>query len=242
MPTQTQPPSVINVFNKDVESNTGYLYTRSSKLSCKLSTDKIKSVVMEIADFKNKSLLDMACGDGFYTIYYWDQIHPKAVTGFDLADQAIAQANEAKGNRPIHFEVGNAEQLQYPDNSFDIVLIQGILHHLNYPFKAIQEAFRVAPEIVILEPNGNNPGLKMVEKLSPYHREHQEKSYSSRQLRQWIHEAGGQIIEDRVAGLVPHFSPDWFARLSKALEPVVENTPVLNAVGSAYYVIHAKRS
>jgi hypothetical protein len=37
------------------------------------------------------------------------------------------------------------------------------------------------------------------------------------------------------------FCPDWLARSAKCLEPIVERTPVLNALGCAIYVFVAER-
>jgi hypothetical protein len=105
----------------------------------------------------------------------------------------------------------------------------------------IREAFRLAPEVLIHEPNGNNFGLKIIEKTSRYHREHHEKSYSSRRLRRWVEEAGGEVVSQRFAGFVPMFCPDWLARLMKGAEPLLERLPLLNALGCAVYVLVARR-
>jgi hypothetical protein len=37
------------------------------------------------------------------------------------------------------------------------------------------------------------------------------------------------------------FCPDWIAKLTKAVEPVVEWTPLLNVAGCAVYTIVARR-
>jgi ubiquinone/menaquinone biosynthesis C-methylase UbiE len=181
----------------------------------------------------------MGCGDGFYTIYFWDYGQPRAMIGVDAAYGAIQVANSNKQGRPIGFIVGDVHRLPYPDNSFDLVLVQSILHHDDNPLGIISEAFRLAPEILIHEPNGNNFGLKIIEKTSRYHREHHEKSYTSRQLIRWVEQAGGRVVYKQFAGFVPMFCPDLLARLMKVVEPVVERLPLLNAAGSAICVLIA---
>ena len=119
--------------------------------------------------------------------------------------------------------------------------MQSILHHDDDPADIIREAFRLAPVILIHEPNGNNFGLKIIEKTSRYHREHGEKSYRSRQIARWIQQAGGEIQWRRFAGFVPMFCPDWLAKLMKAAEPLVEGTPGLRALGCAVFVVVATR-
>jgi SAM-dependent methyltransferase len=186
--------------------------------------------------------VDVGCGDGFYTIRFWDLAQPKSMVGVDPAGHAIAVANTNKGNRPVKFLVGDAHELPFPDNSFDLALVQSILHHDDNPRSVIREAFRVAPEVLVHEPNGNNPGLKIIERISRYHLEHNEKSFTSKQLRRWIEESGGVIAYQRFAGFVPMFCPSLVARAMKAVEPFVEALPLLNTLGCAVTVIVARRS
>ncbi len=133
---------------------------------------------------------------------------PSKLVAVDLAANAIAVATQQQGSRSIVFEFGETHHLQYSDNSFDIVLIQSIIHHDDVPSDIIREAFRLAPEILIHEPNGNNFGLKLIEQMPPYHRQHRERSYSFRQMNNWIENAGRHITSYRFAGFVPMFCPD----------------------------------
>lgn len=187
-------------------------------------------------------MLDLGCGDGFYTVRFWDLGSPRAMTGVDAAHSAVEVAAASRGDRPIQFLVANAHQLPYADNSFDLVLVQSILHHDHDPLGIIREAFRLAPMILIHEPNGNNIGLKIIERVSSYHREHQEKSYTPLQLKRWITKAGGICVAQRFAGFVPMFCPDWLARGMKAIESPVETIPVLRACACAVVVLVAQRS
>ena len=137
--------------------------------------------------------------------------------------------------------MGDVHHLPFPDDAFDVALLQSILHHDDDPRDMIREAFRVARTVVIHEPNGNNLGLKLIERTSRYHREHGEKSYRPAEMARWIRAAGGEVCALRFGGFVPMFCPDWMARLSKRLEPIVESTPVLNSHASAVYVVVAQR-
>lgn len=159
----------------------------------------------------------------------------------DGAAAAIRVASEKKEQRPIRFEVANVHALPFPDNSFDLALVQSILHHDDDPADIVREAFRVAPLILIHEPNGNNFGLKIIEKTSRYHRDHGEKSYPSRQIARWVEQAGGEVQLRRFAGFVPMFCPDWLARMTKAVEPFLESVPALRALGCAVFVLVARR-
>lgn len=239
--TPSAEPDRIAVFNRDAAHHVGYVYTTDARLSSRLATQRSTDAVLEMGRFAGRSVLDVGCGDGFYTLRYWDIGRPRALAGVDAASRAIEVANASRGDRPIRFEVGDAHRLPYPDDSFDLVLVQSILHHDDDPPGILREAFRLAPEILVHEPNGNNPGLKVIERVSRYHREHREKSYSSRQLARWVERAGGRVVRGRFAGFVPMFCPDWLARAMKRAEPAVERLPGVRALGCAVYVFVATR-
>jgi ubiquinone/menaquinone biosynthesis C-methylase UbiE len=231
----------VDVFNRDVASNDGYRYTTNIRLSSQLATQRSTEIILGLNRFAGRSIVDVGCGDGFYTLRFWDQGRPRSIVGVDSAERAIELANARKGTRPIEFIVGDAHRLPFPDDSFDLALVQSILHHDDHPQDIIREAFRVAPEVLIHEPNGYNLGLKVVERISPYHREHRERSYTTRQVTRWIEEVGGRVVRRRFAGFVPMFSPDPLAKTMKALEPVVERTAFLKTLGCAVYVLVARR-
>lgn len=233
--------SNIEVFNRDASVRGGYVYTATNRLSCRLATERSLEAILETGVLAGRSIIDVGCGDGYYTIRIWDKAKPRQLTGVDAAEAAIEIARQQKEQRPIQFETGDAHKIPFPDNHFDVALVQSILHHDDNPADIIREAFRLAPVVLLHEPNGNNFGLKIIEKVSRYHRLHGEKSYSSRQIARWLREAGGQIQWQRFAGFVPMFSPDWLAKAMKAVEPFLERTPGLRALGCAVLVVVAGR-
>ncbi len=94
---------------------------------------------------------------------------------------------------------------------------------MDNPSLALKETLRVAKTVILLEPNGLNPMLKLLERVSPYHRRHGEKSYLPGHLTAMVEEAGARVTGRTFRGFVPIFSPaDWYARFSKWLEPAIE--------------------
>ena len=67
------------------------------------------------------------------------------VTGIDLTEAGIALAKQrfALYDLPAELRVGDAENLAFEDNTFDIVYSHGVLHHTPNIEGAIQEVFRV---------------------------------------------------------------------------------------------------
>ena len=72
--------------------------------------------------------------------------HVKAMTCLDLTESMLEQGKKLakeSGIQNISFEVGNAEELPYEDETFDLVITRLSLHHFVHPDKPFQEMTRV---------------------------------------------------------------------------------------------------
>jgi len=108
----------VDVFDRDAETNKGYCYTKSGRLSCRLATQRLTDAILATGRLRDRSVLDIGCGDGFFTIRFWDKAQPKSMVGLDPAGHAIAVANTNKKNRPVQLLVGDAHQLPLSDHWF----------------------------------------------------------------------------------------------------------------------------
>jgi len=156
--------SKVRPFDRDAGEGGGYVYTTNHRTSSRIALQRHFDLIREAVTFDGRSVLDIGCGDGFSTERFFDEGSPRRMVGLDPAPSAIAVATRRRTAPGLHFVVGDGHRLPWPDDSFDLVLIQGVLHHDDKPLETIREAFRVAPEVLILEPNGNNLGLKENEK------------------------------------------------------------------------------
>lgn len=237
--TDRRNPSV-DPFTNDIAANAGYLYTTNARLSSGLANRRLTDASIAVADFKGRRVIDIGCGDGTYTIEVVEIAAAARVAALDPAESAVQVARSKLGAHPIDVAVGSAFALPHPDGSFDIAYLRGVLHHMTDPARALAEALRVATTVVVVEPNGYNPVLKLLERYSTYHVEHGERSYAPRQLDRWVRAAGGTVERRTFAGLVPMFCPDWMARVTKRLEPVVERLPLVRSLTCAVYVFSAR--
>lgn len=236
------PNRSVSAFNQDALENQGYLYSTNAPLSSRIANKRLSDVLLKNADLQDKTIVDIGCGDGVYTTELFDEVPVRRLVGVDYAAQAIETAKARAGGRPIEYEVHSADNLPYPSKSFDVAILRGVLHHLDDFVPALREALRVASVVWVIEPNGYNPALKVLEKTSRYHIEHQEKSYSPALLDREVANMGGRVLWRKWAGFVPMFCPDWMARTMKAIEPLIEALPVIKHLGCAVYTFSASDS
>ncbi len=94
-------------------------------------------------DGQRKRLLEVGCGIGVDSIQLAGRGF--AVTAVDLTENALAVAGQFAAHRgaSIDFRLGNAERLDFADESFDAVYSFGVLHHTPDIQKSIDEVHRV---------------------------------------------------------------------------------------------------
>jgi 2-polyprenyl-3-methyl-5-hydroxy-6-metoxy-1,4-benzoquinol methylase len=245
----SQAPAMIkeNVrrFDSDVLEGGSYVYT-AERLSARTANARISRSVAEAYDFAGKTVLDVGCGDGAYTTEF-PALGTLKVLGVDPAAAAIeaasARAELMMLANSVSFAVGNIYALDsfLSAGRFDCIVIRGVLHHLPDPQRAIASLSSFDGTVVIVEPNGNNPVLKMLERYSKYHVEHEERSFSPMLIRQWLKTAGFTNIQTRMINLVPFFCPDWMVSPLRYAERIVENVPLVRDISCGQSVIVARK-
>ena len=91
----------------------------------------------------NLSILDVGCGSGFFEMVLSDfECH---VTGIDLTSEMIEQGEGLlkRHGSDAKLLVMDAEQLNFPDESFDVVLSRNLTWTLPHPVDAYREWYRV---------------------------------------------------------------------------------------------------
>jgi 2-polyprenyl-3-methyl-5-hydroxy-6-metoxy-1,4-benzoquinol methylase len=115
------------------------------------------SLVLKIIEkFSNpivgKRVLDIGCGEGATAFEFLR--HSAHVTAIDIRNQFLYH------HSPINFKLMPAEQLAFPENEFDIIILQDVLEHTIEPEKALSEATRALKSsgiIYLSTPNRLSP-------------------------------------------------------------------------------------
>ncbi|MHB8468019.1 MAG: methyltransferase domain-containing protein [Acidimicrobiales bacterium] len=103
-------------------------------------------------------LLDVGCGPGTITADFADRVAPGEVIGVDAATEAVAAADPDRSN--LRFQVGSVYDLDFGDETFDVVHAHQVLQHLTDPVAALVEMRRVcAPDGVVAARDGDYRGM-----------------------------------------------------------------------------------
>ena len=95
----------------------------------------------EIADGR---VLEVSCGRGGGAFFVKGTFQPAEYIGIDLSEENVRIANERfGGTEGLEFRVGNAEDLSFPDESFDAVLNVEASHLYPNPSRFFSEVARV---------------------------------------------------------------------------------------------------
>jgi SAM-dependent methyltransferase len=236
-------------FNEDVSYSGGYKYTQCG-LSSVIANSRIDSFFKNSFDFQNKIVLDCGCGDGTYSFQYI-KYGAKMVFGLEPAEKAVYSANQKAKKffleKKCIFHMGNVHEISdyFKNNKIpliDVAILRGVLHHVFDPGGAVKAISASSNNLLIMEPNGSNPVLKIIEKVSKYHIEHEEQSFTLNQIKNWLIDAGYSQIKHKYINLVPFFCPDWFAKLANFLTPLVERIPILRVFLCAQIMIVAQKN
>ena len=86
------------------------------------------------------TILDVACGNGRLLRMLSRKARVKAY-GIDISEEMVATAREL--NREAEFAVGSADQLNFSDNTLDLITVCCAFHHFTKPKVFMAEAHRV---------------------------------------------------------------------------------------------------
>ena len=102
----------------------------------------------------DKRVLDCGCGPGDYLIHFL--LSRVDAFGIEYDDDKVAQFRQNYPSYQDRISRGDLEDIQYPNQSFDLALFNEVLEHVPDDAKAIGEAFRVLKPggfLAIFSPN-----------------------------------------------------------------------------------------
>lgn len=126
-------------------------------------------ILRKLGDVRGKRLLDLGCGAGENSVYFGMKGADCVATDYSpgMVEVALKLA-EANGVKVEGF-TANAMELDFPDESFDIVYASNLLHHLPEPKLAIREMHRVLKpggKACFWDPLRHNPIINVYRRMA----------------------------------------------------------------------------
>ena len=177
--------------------------------------------------YRGKQLLEVGCGIGIDLVRFAEQ--GAYVTGVDLAEEAIrlAKENFALQNVNSDLHIMNGENLQFRDDTFDVVYAHGVLQYTGDGDRMIREIHRVLKpggEAILMVYNRYS-WLNLLSKLSGVQLEHEDapffRKYSLPEFRRML--SSFSQVE-----IIPERFPVK-TRLHRGLKATVYNTVFVSA-------------
>lgn len=116
-------------------------------------------------------VLEYGCGTGSHSL----EIARRGgkVVGIDISEIGIEKARAkaaAEGVANASYVMMDAENMTFPDDSFDLVIGEGILHHLDLPrsYSEIARVLRPGGRAIFMEPLGHNPAMVLFRMRTPH--------------------------------------------------------------------------
>jgi phosphatidylethanolamine/phosphatidyl-N-methylethanolamine N-methyltransferase len=177
-------------------------------------------------------ILEVGIGTGLSLTDYSASNH---IVGVDISQPMLAKARERVEKHGLnHVEsiaVMDAEQMTFPDGSFDVVVAQYVVTAIPHPERALDEFVRVVRpggEIILTSRIGAESGFrKTIEKwLMPVtSRLGWRTEFAWARYERWATASHAvRLLERRALPPLGHFWLIRFARLADGLEPAVSMT------------------
>lgn len=130
----------------------------------------VRPAFARLGDLRGKDALDYGCGHGMAAVVMARA--GASVTAFDLSPGYVAEARERAAANGVQVECvpADGEHLPFPDESFDAVWGNAILHHLDLARagRELSRVMRPGAAAVFCEPWGGNPLLAFARRALPY--------------------------------------------------------------------------
>ena len=201
-------------FTKDTRYNVSKLLNK--KEIVKYFDEFIKNYISE-----NDKILDFGCGPGTFSVKL-SSMTKNEVYGIDISKKFIEECEILKNTLKIdNFYPQHVQSkiLPYKDNSFDLILLFDVIHHLediNENFVEIKRVLKKRGKLVIYEPNKLNPLIALMHMIDPIERGllrvGTKSKYSS-----ILHKYDMREIELKYRGIVVGPDSKIFSYISKVL-------------------------
>ena len=111
-------------------------------------------------------VLDIGCGDGAIDMFLEKEFPSFRINAIDVSAESIVLAREKKLSKTT-FEQFDGKKIPYENESFDIVIIASVLHHIEFKWhhqflQEVHRALKMGGRLYIYEHNPANPFTRYI--------------------------------------------------------------------------------
>lgn len=143
---------------------------------------------------RTESILDLGCGNGNVTCMLAEKTDAK-LYGLDLSSNMIKEAQKRIGDR-AEFAIGDAEQLPYEAEQFDVVICNASFHHYPNPVKVLREIKRVLKKdgmFILGDPTAPSLCLKILNWMLKYMNSGDYHIYTKKEITKLLMQEGFRV-------------------------------------------------
>ena len=137
-------PKQVHPFNLQQDGVKSYSHWQFEKGENTLKSYLKKFKIDDI--LKDKLVLDVGCGAAGKSLYF-AQMGAKKVTGIDVVEKYKIEAEKLAIEKGLQdkfeFLLADAAKLPFPENSFDTIIMNDAMEHVDSPEKVLKECLRV---------------------------------------------------------------------------------------------------
>ena len=140
-------PLPVHPFNLQNDGVTTYAKWQYEKGENTIKFYVDSPIVSDAKDmFSGKDVLDIGCGACGKTMYY-GKMGAKFITGMDIVESYEKEANDIAKELGLSdkftFVIGDAAKTSFPDDSFDVVIMNDAMEHVDDPVGVLNEVYRI---------------------------------------------------------------------------------------------------
>lgn len=207
--------------------------------AAKIRMSRRAKLLLQFIKAKEK-VLEIGCGAGEFS-FYLAKTGAKII-GIEITSEIVKLAKKEVKAKNISFQQGDIHHLPFAPSSFDSVVGNSILHHLNLPV-ALSEIRRVLKKdgkIIFFEPNLLNPHVFLQRKIGFFRRisrvSPDETAFSRWFLKNCLEKAGFKRVEVKPFDFLHPSTPGILIKMVKKTEPFLEKLPILKEFSGSLFI------